>query len=107
MIIQNADSANVFVNNYNITLGTNFDTLDLATSNINVTIANNTGVIHSLPDSINIDFTSSTFGHNILDANGKIVISITIQYIQQVILLTWAEVTFMLQTQMLQDKQVH
>ena len=71
-LFRNADSsANVFVNNYNITLGTNFDTSD-STSNINVTIANNTGVIHSLPDSINIDFTSSTFGHNILDANGNI-----------------------------------
>ena len=56
-IYRNADSsANVFVNNYSITLGTNFDTSD-STSSINVTIANNTGVIHSLPDSINIDFT--------------------------------------------------
>ena len=71
-LFKNGDSTgNSFVNNYNIALGTNFDTSDL-TSNINVTISNNTGQIHSLPDSLNVDFTSSTFGHSIMNANGHI-----------------------------------
>lgn len=71
-LFQNADSsANNFVRNHIIKLGTNFDTSDV-NSKINVTIANNTGKIHSLPNSLNIDFTSSTFGFNLLDNNGNI-----------------------------------
>ena len=49
-------SANNFVQDAVIELGTNFDTSDL-TSNINVTIANNTGLVHSLPSNIIINFT--------------------------------------------------
>ena len=64
-------SGNTFVHNLTIPLGSNFDTSDL-TSNINVTIANNTGVVHSLPSKVNIDFTSTTFGFPILNAQGNI-----------------------------------
>ena len=64
-------SANNFVQDAVIELGTNFDTSDL-TSNINVTIANNTGLVHSLPSNIIINFTNTTFGHNILDSNGNV-----------------------------------
>ena len=64
-------SANTFVKDATIELGTNFDTSDL-TSNVNVTIANNTGVVHSLPSNIIINFSNTTFGHNILDATGNI-----------------------------------
>jgi len=62
-------SSNSFVKDAVIELGTNYDTSDL-TSNTNVTIANNTGVVHSLPSNIVINFSNTTFGANILDANG-------------------------------------
>ena len=64
-------SANNFVKDATIELGTNFDTSDL-TSNTNVTIANNTGLVHSLPSNIVINFTNTTFGANILDSNGNV-----------------------------------
>ena len=71
-LFQSGDStANNFVRNHTIKLGTNFDTSDV-NSKVNVTIANNTGLVHSLPDSLNIDFTASTFGFNLLDNNGNI-----------------------------------
>ena len=71
-IFSNGDaSANSFVKDAVIELGTNFDTSDL-TSNTNVTIANNTGVVHSLPSNIVINFSNTTFGSNILDASGNI-----------------------------------
>ena len=71
-LFKNADaSANNFVQDAVIELGTNYDTSDL-TSNINVTIANNTGQVHSLPSNIVINFTNTTFGANILDSNGNV-----------------------------------
>lgn len=64
-------TANTFVDNAVINLGTNFDTSDF-NSNVNVTIANNTGVIQSLPSNISFNFTNTTFGYNILNATGNI-----------------------------------
>ena len=64
-MFKNADaSANNFVQDAVIELGTNYDTSDL-TSNINVTIANNTGQVHSLPSNIVINITNTNFVANI------------------------------------------
>jgi hypothetical protein len=71
LYVNSDSSANNFVQDAIIELGTNFDTSDL-TSNTNVTIANNTGVVHSLPSNIVINFSNTTFGSNILDASGNV-----------------------------------
>lgn len=71
LYVNSDSSANNFVQDAIIELGTNSDTSDL-TSNTNVTIANNTGVVHSLPSNIVINFSNTTFGSNILDASGNV-----------------------------------
>ena len=63
-------SANTFVDEIRLEFGTSPNTSDDA----NVVIVNNAGVVDSLP-TVNIEFTSATFGSNILDSNGHIAYS--------------------------------
>lgn len=66
-------SSNLFVNSATVSLNTYFaDGTQGTTSTNNVTIANNSGRITSLPANITIPFTNTTFGYNILDAQGNV-----------------------------------
>lgn len=70
--IINTSSGNRYVGEATVNLNTYFDDGTQSALTTNVTIANNTGQISRIPSSIVIPFDSTTFGQNILDANGNI-----------------------------------
>lgn len=70
--IINPSTGNRYVGEATVALNTYFDDGTQSALTSNITIANNTGQISRIPSSIVIPFDSTTFGKNILDANGNI-----------------------------------
>ena len=70
--IISASTGNRYVGEAVVRLNTYFDDGSESSVTTNVTIANNTGQLTRIPSTITIPFNNSTFGTNILDANGNI-----------------------------------
>lgn len=74
-IFRNGDVAsNLFVNYNTIPLQTYFKTDDSGNSEYaNITLSNNTGIINYFPGQITTRFSNTSFGFNILAANGELI----------------------------------
>lgn len=70
--IVSPSTGNKYVGEATIRLNTYFDDGSESNFTNNVTIANNSGQLSRIPSSITIPFDNTTFGANILDANGNI-----------------------------------
>lgn len=70
--IVNTGTGNRYVGEATVRLNTYFDDGTQSGVTTNVTIANNSGQLSRLPSTITIAFNNTTFGTNILDANGNI-----------------------------------
>lgn len=70
--IVNTSTGNRYVGEATVRLNTYFDDGTESSITSNVTIANNSGQLSRIPSRIVIPFNNTTFGTNILDANGNI-----------------------------------
>ena len=75
-IFRNGDRpSNVFVNPAIVNLPTYFKTDDSGAnaSYSNITLSNNSGIINFWPGQVTFEFNNTTFGYNVLAANGEII----------------------------------
>jgi hypothetical protein len=70
--IVSTNTGNRYVGEATVRLNSYFDDGTQSSITSNVTIANNSGQLSRIPSSIVIPFNNTTFGTNILDANGNI-----------------------------------